>query len=134
MTKWRRFKLSLIRSWEDLHHIYACSSSSAFHFQDYRNFFLLPLTLSILHFTAFRIPVTFHPRRWPLASPRRPASRNLSLNSNRLDLALSRRADVRLRAHGLSSPLSSTSHSLASASIWRISWLRSTTLCSSTCA
>src|SRR5229473_6443877 len=67
MTKWRRFKLSLIRSWEDLHHIYACSSSSAFHFQDYRNLFFLPLTLSILHFTAFRIPVTFHPRRWPLA-------------------------------------------------------------------
>src|SRR5258707_15230186 len=105
MTKWRRFKLSLIRSWEDLHHIYACSSSSAFHFQDYRNFFLLPLTLSILHFTAFLIPVTFHPRRWPLASPRRPASRNLSLNSNLLDLALSSRADVRLHPPGLPPPL-----------------------------
>jgi hypothetical protein len=48
--------------------------------------------------------------------------------SNHLDLTLTGRPDVHLHKHGLSSPLSSTSHSLGSGNVQRISWLESTPL------
>jgi hypothetical protein len=57
-------------SWEDLLHVYDISGWTVFHFQHYRNYSHQPPTLSIFTSSIFRILDTFHPRRWPLASPR----------------------------------------------------------------
>ena len=51
----------------------------------------------------FLIPCTSHPRQWLLSSPRLPALNHSCLTSNLLDLALIRKADVRIPRHALSS-------------------------------
>src|SRR6266566_5856379 len=54
----------LILSWVVLHHGCNHSSWEVFHVRDYRSYFGLPFTLSLLNFRAFLIRGTFHPRRW----------------------------------------------------------------------
>src|SRR6266403_4778984 len=95
-----------IRSWVDLPLVCEPSSCLAFHFRDCQNCFRPLLTLSTSTFIMSLIPGTFHPRQWPLSSPCCPASKYLSFISNPLNLALTGKADVRLRQNALSSPLS----------------------------
>src|SRR6266567_5905493 len=58
-----------IHSWVDLRQVCDSSSWIPFHFRDYRSYSCLPPTSSIFGLEIFLIPGTFHPRRWPLASP-----------------------------------------------------------------
>src|SRR6266567_8818136 len=58
-----------IHSWVDLRHVCDTSPCIPFHFRDYRDYFCLPPTSSVFGLEIFLIPGTFHPRRWPLASP-----------------------------------------------------------------
>ena len=76
----------------------------------------LLLTLSTFGSLVFLIPGTFHPRRWPLSSesPLCPASKYFALNSNPLNLALTRKAEVCLHQTALSSLLSTSFISKAS--------------------
>jgi hypothetical protein len=67
MRRWQSFP---IRSWVDLSHVGEDSHWTTFHFPDYRNCFYLPLTSSIFSLLIFLTPVTFHPRRLSLPSPR----------------------------------------------------------------
>jgi hypothetical protein len=52
------------------HHVCDHLTWMAFHFWDYRSYFRLPLTSSILTLLIFPVLGTFHPRRWPPASLR----------------------------------------------------------------
>src|SRR6266849_7837187 len=58
-----------IHSWVDLRHVCDTSPLLPFHFQDCQNYFCLRLISSALSLQKFLILGTFHPRRWPLASP-----------------------------------------------------------------
>ena len=74
-----------------------------FRIRVYRTYFCLALTSPNFTFMIFLIPCTSHPRQWSLSSPRLPALNYSCLTSNLLDLALIRKADVRIPRNALSS-------------------------------
>jgi hypothetical protein len=55
------------RSGVDLHHVHKELTWRMPHFWHYKDYFCLPLTLSIT-FGTFRIPGSFHPMQSPLSS------------------------------------------------------------------
>lgn len=65
----RAYDESAIRSWAHLPHVCDISIWTAFRFRDYQNYSYLPLTSLLFTSGIFLIPGTFHPIRWPLASP-----------------------------------------------------------------
>src|SRR5882757_9096743 len=94
---------SLIRSWVDLPLVCTASHYLEYHFQDCQNCFCRPLAaFTPFGSLIFLIPGTFHPRRWSLSSPCCPTSEYFPLNSNPLNLAPTRKPDVRLPQNVLS--------------------------------
>src|SRR6267142_432318 len=110
------------RSWVDLLHFLISSNYTAFHSRRSPNLSRLPLTSAIFSFVVSRIPGTFHPMRWSLASLRCPISKFLQLDSDPLYLALPK--SHRLLTPALYSPLLLTCPSSALASTLKISLLK----------
>jgi hypothetical protein len=77
--------------------------------------------LERLSSSIFLIPGTFHPKRWSLSSPRRPASKNFALDSDPPNLALTGKAQVCHHQTAPSSPLSENFISKALPNIQRTS-------------
>src|SRR6266850_6716126 len=75
-------------SWVDLLHILKRSYCTAFHSRRSPNLSCLSLKFDIFSPPISRIPGTFHPMRWSIASLRCPISNILQLDSDSLYLAL----------------------------------------------
>src|SRR6267142_6196252 len=75
-------------SWVDLPHILKRSYYAAFHSRRSPDLSCRPLTSAIFPFSISRIPSTFHPTRWSLASLRCLISKIFTLDYDPLYLAL----------------------------------------------
>src|SRR5712672_72245 len=91
----------------DLLHVYENSGWVLSHFRQYRIYFCLPVTSSILPFVISQDPGTFHLWCWSLTYLQSPDSNSFNSISAPLHLTPIGPADAHLRRHAPSSPLSS---------------------------
>jgi len=92
-----------IHSWVDQQHVSRHLGWVSFHFRDYRNYFCRPITSFFFTCGIFRIPDTFRPKWWSLASLRLQGSNFSPSDFIPLDLAPTTKVDLSLCPHPLSS-------------------------------